>query len=221
MKTFLPQPTLIRLCAIYQFLCALEKEGVTRISSPELEKRTNIPSHTIRKDINFLGEIGCTGSGYDVAKLKEHIAEKLDFAPRQTACIVGLGNLGQAILNFPTFLSDGAFTIIVGFDSNINKLETIKTKVPLFPSCEIAEVVRKMAIKLAIVAVPATSAQEVCDRLVDGGISGIVNFAQTLIRPKREGVFIRNIDLSVECRILSVLAHSPSTIHHNVITGHP
>jgi redox-sensing transcriptional repressor len=187
----------------------LEKEGISRISSPELEKKIGMPSHTIRKDINYLGEIGNTGSGYDVVRLKDHIAQKLAFEAGQKACIVGLGHLGLAILNSPA-MNGGDFTIVAGFDSNVNKIETITSSVPLFPSYEIAEIVKKSGIALAIVTVPPQSAQEVCDRLVDGGIKGIVNFAQTIIRPKREGVFIRNIDITVECRILSVLARNQS-----------
>ena len=61
MNVNIPQPTLIRLCGIYQFLSVMEKDGILRISSNELEKKIGIPSHTIRKDINYLGEIGNTG----------------------------------------------------------------------------------------------------------------------------------------------------------------
>ena len=205
MVTKIPQPTLIRLCGIHQFLCVLEKEGISRISSPELERKIGVPSHTIRKDINYLGEIGNTGSGYDVSKLKNHIAEKLPFPADQKTCIVGLGHLGCAILYSPKRAGEG-FTIVAGFDSNVNKLETIKTSVPLFPSCEIADVVCRMGIEIAIIAVPPQNAQEVTTRLVEGGIKGIVNFAPTIINPDKEDIFVRNIDIAVECRILSVLS---------------
>jgi redox-sensing transcriptional repressor len=207
MITKIPQPTLIRLCGIHQFLCVLEKEGIARISSPELEKKIGVPSHTIRKDINYLGEIGNTGSGYDVAKLKNHIAEKLRFPADQKACIVGLGHLGLAILYSPKRAGEG-FSIVAGFDSNVNKLETIKTSVPLFPSHEIPDVVRRMEIEIAIIAVPPQNAQEVTARLVEGGIKGIVNFAPTIINPGKVGVIVRNIDIAVECRILSVLSNN-------------
>ncbi|MBN2035919.1 MAG: redox-sensing transcriptional repressor Rex [Chitinispirillaceae bacterium] len=207
MKTIIPEPTIIRLCTIHQFLTRLEQEGVCSISSPELEKRIGFPSHTIRKDINYLGEIGSAGAGYDVTKLKNHVAAKLEFQFEQKACVVGLGNLGQALLHSPQ-LAGGSFSIVAGFDSNVNKLETIKTDIPLFPSHEIVEVVRRMNIGFAIIAVPPQSAQEVTDRLVDGGITGIVSFAHTIINPKKQGVFVRNIDIGVECRILSVLAKS-------------
>jgi redox-sensing transcriptional repressor len=205
MTTQIPQPTLIRLCGIHQFLCVLETEGITRISSPELEKKIGVPSHTIRKDINYLGEIGNTGSGYDVIKLKNHIAEKLHFPAHQKACIVGLGHLGCAILYSSKRAGEG-FSIVAGFDSNVNKLETTKTSIPLFPSHEIPDVVRRMGIEIAIIAVPSQNAQEATGRLVEGGIKGIVNFAPTSINPGKEGVFVRNIDIAVECRILSVLA---------------
>jgi redox-sensing transcriptional repressor len=211
MNVNIPQPTLIRLCGIYQFLSVMEKDGILRISSNELEKKIGIPSHTIRKDINYLGEIGYIGSGYDVTRLKNHIAMKLRFPNDQKACIVGLGHLGSAILYSPRRAGEG-FTIVAGFDSNVNKLETIKTAVPLFPSCDIPDVVRRMGIEIAIIAVPPQNAQEVTGRLVEGGIKGIVNFAPTIINPGKEGVFVRNIDIAVECRILSVLSHDRTKI---------
>jgi redox-sensing transcriptional repressor len=121
----LPDPTIARLCSIYQLLCELDKQGVKKISSTGLGKQVGVMPHTIRKDINFFGEIGNTGSGYDVPRLKAHIALKLGLTLEKKACVVGLGKLGLALIQTPV-LADGTFTIVAGFDSNINKLETIK-----------------------------------------------------------------------------------------------
>jgi redox-sensing transcriptional repressor len=200
----LPDATIVRLCSIYQLLCELEKRGVKKISSTELGKQAGVMAHTIRKDINFFGEIGNTGSGYEVTRLKSHLALNLGFTAEKRACVVGLGRLGCAIIQTPV-LAGGEFTIVAGFDSNVNKLETIKAPIELFPSYDIAEVVGKMAIELGIIAVSPASAQEVADRLVDGGVRGIVNFAPTVIAVKKDGVFVRQVDLGNELRILSAM----------------
>jgi len=204
MKTPIPAPALERLCSLYQLLCRMEGEDLVRVSSTELGRRTGQPAHTIRKDISFLGEIGNSGAGYEVSRLKDHLFSKLGLQREKRACIVGLGRLGSAILSSSNIANE-AFRIVAGFDSDVNKLETIKTAIMVFPSHEIADVVRRMAIELAIIAVPAARAQEVADRLAGGGIRGILNLAPTpvMVPP---GVFIRNIDIAGELRILSAMS---------------
>jgi redox-sensing transcriptional repressor len=204
MNKKIPQPTIIRLCSMYQLLCNLEKEGVKKVSSSELEEKTGVPSHTIRKDISFIGEVGNTRSGYEVTKLKQHIQNNLGLNRERKACIVGLGRLGSAIMRWP-LLAEGEFRIVAGFDSDINKVETIKTSISVFPSYEIKEVVKRMDIELGIIAVPPGRAQEVADRLMEAGIQGIVNFAPAIITSRRNDCFIRNMDIGGELRILSAM----------------
>jgi redox-sensing transcriptional repressor len=120
------------------------------------------------------------------------------------ACIVGLGRLGTAILNYGQ-LGPHGFDIVAGFDSNINKIETISTDIPLFPAHEIALVVKRKGIELAALTVPAQATEETVDKLIEGGIKGIVNFTPAVIRPAKN-VFVRNIDLVGEFRTLSALS---------------
>jgi redox-sensing transcriptional repressor len=204
MNKNIPQPTIVRLCSIYRLLCGLEKEGVKNVSSTELEGITGVPSHTIRKDISFIGEIGDTGKGYEVLKLKTHILNNLGLNRERKACIVGLGRLGSALMQWP-LLAEGEFRIVAGFDSNINKVETIKTAISVFLSHEIPEVVKRMGIEMGIIAVPPARAQEVADQLMDAGIQGIVNCAPIIIKPTSSDCFVRNIDIAGELRILSVM----------------
>ncbi|HEX7509993.1 MAG TPA: hypothetical protein VF335_01725, partial [Chitinivibrionales bacterium] len=142
--------------------------------------------------------------GYSIKKLMAHISGHMGLRDSRSACIVGLGRLGTAILNYERLAASG-LNIIAGFDSNINKLETIRTAIPLFPAYEISKVVKRLRIELAVLAVPAIAAAEAAQRLVDGGIHGIVNFSPAVLKPA-EGVFVRNIDLVGEFRILSVLS---------------
>jgi redox-sensing transcriptional repressor len=200
----IPQPSVKRLCTIYQFLSELEHEGIASISSAELGEKVGIGSHNVRKDISFIGGIGNCGSGYDIAKLKEKIATNLGLNDKKLTCIVGLGRIGSALLQHARHFP-GEYKIVAGFDSNINKVETIKTDVSVFPAYQITEMVKRMEINLGIIAVPESAAQEAATRLIEGGIKGIVNFSATHIKNSNKDIFIRNVDITSELRILSAL----------------
>lgn len=200
----MPFPAVTRLCTIYELLSRLEQQGTVAISSGELGTRLGVAAHNIRKDVSRLGIAGNIGSGYEVKKLKGLIAGKFGFGEEKKACVVGLGHLGSAIIQRSIF-ADGEFRIVAGFDSNINKLETIKTNIDLFPAYQITDVVGRKGIQLAIITVPSSNAQEVADRLVDGGIGGIVNFAPVVVKSKKNNVFVKNMDIAGELRILSAL----------------
>jgi redox-sensing transcriptional repressor len=202
-KDKFPLPTLERLCSVYHILEQMEADGIEKVSSISLGSHLNVKPESVRKDISHFGEIGNCRAGYDVKKLREHLSHGLHLDRQRTICIAGLGRLGSAILNYGSFGRRG-FDIVAGFDSNINRLETIRTSVPLFPAHEIANVVRTKKIDMAIMAVPASAAKETAKRLIDGGILGIVNFSTVVILPEKN-VFIRNIDITGELRILSVL----------------
>ena len=198
------QPTINRLCAIYQILVEAEKTGVVTISSSELGEKAGIGSHNVRKDISSMGGIGSGGAGYEVTKLKNAIALKFGFTDQKLTCIVGLGRIGTALLQHAQN-AQGEFRIIAGFDSNINKLETIKTTINVFPAYQIPEMIRKMGIELGILSVPEAAAQEAAGRMIEGGIRGIINFTAAHISVPSNGVFVKNIDITGELRILTAL----------------
>jgi redox-sensing transcriptional repressor len=201
----IPGHSVVRLCLMYRLMEKLESNGIKTVFSTDIGENLGVTAHTVRKDISFLGEIGNTAAGYDVEKLKNHIHTHLGLDKKRFACIAGLGKLGQALLNYGQFLS-GDYRVIAGFDSDINTLEMIRTSVRLYPSYRITEVVRDLKIELAVIAVPLHAAQEVADRLIAGGVKGIINFAQVNVKAQTGGdVVIRNIDLYGELRILSAL----------------
>ncbi|MBN2440211.1 MAG: redox-sensing transcriptional repressor Rex [Spirochaetales bacterium] len=204
MNTIIPESTVIRLSQMYRFLEECIANEVTTIFSADIGEHMGITAHTVRKDINFLGEIGKTAAGYDVVKLKNHIHEHLGLEKKRSACIVGLGNLGKALLHYKQFLG-GNYKVIAGFDSDINTLEMVKTSISLYPSYRIEEVVKDLKIELAIIAVPSKAAQDVADRLIRGGVKGIINFTQVFVKSQADGALVRNIDLYGELRILSAL----------------
>lgn len=203
MNRKIPEPTLIRLSQIYRLLCGKEKTD-SNISSAEIGKELGVPSHTIRKDINYLGEVGNSGAGYGINALREFIGEKLIINKERLACVVGLGKIGGAIIEYTGFQKCG-YRIIAGFDSDVNLLDTIKTDIEVYPTYMLEEIVKKKKIELAFIAVPKSAAAGVAEKLMAGGIKGIVNFSKAVFTFKKEGVFVRNIDLVAELTVLSAM----------------
>ena len=203
-KGQIPQPALARLCKIYNLMEELEEKGGTSISSQEIGKRLGVGSHNIRKDIGFLGEAGTSGSGYEIAKLKTNIEKKLGFINKRSACIIGLGSLGSVIMNYQD-MPFPCFSIVAGFDSNINKLETLQTTIPLYPTYEIQSVIKRDNIELAIITEPDRNIEKITERLIEGGIKGIINFTPVILSSDQESVYIRNIDIMTEFRYVSAL----------------
>jgi redox-sensing transcriptional repressor len=204
MKKKIPIPTLERLCSLYHLIEQLEENGVQKVSSVELGRHLGVNANSIRKDISFLGEIGNYRAGYSVSNLREILLSNLQLNRKRKCCIVGLGRLGTAILEYNR-LNRSGFEVVAGFDSNINKIETIQTKVPLYPANEIAAIVKRERIELGVLAVPAHAAEESARRLIDGAVMRIVNFSPVVIKPEK-GIYIRNIDLVGELRIVSLLS---------------
>lgn len=200
----IPKPAIARLCLIYRVLDEMIQHGVQTVSSSQLADRLSMNSHNVRKDIGFLGDVGNLGAGYDVIKLKKAIGLAFGFGQTRNACVVGIGRLGSAILNFEQFQLKG-YKIVAGFDSNINKIETMRTSVPLFPSYQIADVVRRFEAELAVIAVPEDAAQKVTEQLVEGGIKGIINLTPAIIKPQRDDVFVSNLSILGDFHYLSAL----------------
>ncbi len=199
----IPLPAVARLCAMYQVLCDLSREDVATVSSGALGERLGVGAHNVRKDVSFLAEAGSGGAGYDVERLRKLIASRLGFERERKTCVVGLGRLGSAILRHER-LTGEEFHVVAGFDSDINLVETIKTDVSVFPAYEITETVRRLGVEMGILAVPSSAAQDSADRLIRGGVKGIINFTPAVIRTD-SSVVVRNVDLTSEFRVLSAL----------------
>lgn len=194
----IPDPSVERLL---QLTRVLDTCNTQNISSSEIENRTGWSSHTIRKDISFLpGELAGV-SGYSVAALNHAIKQHLGLAGTRRICVVGLGRLGSAYLNFPAFEEEG-FELLAGFDSSVNRVEILQSPVPLYPSYKMKEVISRNGIELALLCVPAAAAQLVSETLVDAGIKGIVNFAPVLLELPAS-VCVRSVYVIDELRALS------------------
>lgn len=210
----IPVPTKERLLFLMRLLEHGGGGGV--ITSAQIEALTGWASHTIRKDISFLGtaveggssskppESGRVGSagGYDPAALAALIKKALGLEKRRKFCVVGLGRLGSAYLNVPE-LEGSEFELAAGFDTNVNRTEILKSPVPLYPAYKMGEVISRFGIEIALLCVPPDAAQSVAEKLVAAGIRGILNFAPAPITVS-PGIAVRNIYLTDELRTLSI-----------------
>jgi redox-sensing transcriptional repressor len=194
----IPEPSIERLLQLTRVLEKCEKASVT---SSEIEARTGWSSHTIRKDISFLDEVPASGTGYQVAALKTAVESALGLNQGRICCVVGLGRLGSAYLNFPGFGDEG-FRLVAGFDSSVNRVEILQSPVPLYPSYKMGEVIHRFKIELALLCVPAAAAQATADKLIASGIKGIVNFAPAALETP-EGIIVRNVYIVDELRSLA------------------
>jgi redox-sensing transcriptional repressor len=179
------------------------------ITSSRIGALTGWASHTVRKDISFLGAVIkneadslSSPAGYDPAQLISLIKKALGLEKRRKFCVVGLGRLGSAYLS--TRELEGEFELAAGFDTNVNRTEILKSPVPLYPAFKMGEVIGRLGIEIALLCVPAEAAQSAAERLVASGIRGILNFAPAPITVPPE-IAVRNIYLLTdELRSLSI-----------------
>jgi redox-sensing transcriptional repressor len=155
----------------------------------------------VRKDLSHLGNYGVRGVGYEVAYLVTQIQRELGLDVDRKVAIVGVGNLGRALANYGGFPAR-RFRIVAAFDSDPSKVgETIGNTV-VRKAEDLFEVVRSEGVAIGVVTTPAQYAQEVTDRLVEAGVTSILNFAPIVLSvPSR--VSLRQVDLGVELQILS------------------
>jgi redox-sensing transcriptional repressor len=202
--TPIPEPAKERLLYLMRFL---EKRSGSRITSGEVEAATGWSSHNIRKDISCLGgqSPGGLGSsaGYDPETLIPAIKQALGLGIRRRLCVVGLGRLGSAYLNFRDFEGGGEFELAAGFDINVNRVEILKSPAPLYPAFKMAEVISRFGIELALLCVPEEAAQGAAEKLAAAGIRGIVNFAPVTLNLGSE-IAVRNVYVIDELRSLAV-----------------
>jgi redox-sensing transcriptional repressor len=187
-----PDVVIGRLPLYARSLRYLLQEGVTSVSSQELGDRINVTAAQIRKDLSYFGEFGKQGIGYDVEKLLAQIEDILGLTQEWAVALVGIGHLGEAIARYEGFRSQG-IRIVALFDSDPNKHGMAINGLSIADDDQIEPTCRQHHVRLAIIAVPASRAQEVADLLIAAGVRAILNYAPVVIQVP-EGVWVRNID---------------------------
>ena len=187
-----PEVVILRLPLYIRALTQMSEEGQAVISSKSLGDRLQITPAQIRKDLSYFGRFGKQGRGYKIASLIEELTNILGLNRQWNSCIVGVGRLGKAIINYPGFVPEG-FKIVAAFDNDESKIGQTVNEIQILPMNKIRSIVKENDIKIAILAVPATIAQSVISDLVDTNVKAILNYAP--IAPKvPKTLILRNID---------------------------
>ena len=187
-----PDVVVLRLPLYVRALSQLQAAGAEVVSSQQLGGLLQMTPAQIRKDLSYFGRFGKQGRGYNVRFLREELRQILGLDRKWPACLVGVGRLGQAIINYPGFVPEG-FNIVAAFDSDPAQVGQKIGSVSVRPMADLGQIIGGQEISIGIVAVPAERAQSVIDLLVDAGVKGILNYAP--IAPQVPmSVVLRNID---------------------------
>lgn len=197
----IPRKTIYRLSIYLRCLARLRDNGIGTVSSEALARAAGVKSTQLRKDLACFGTFGTRGLGYDVAELSQKIADELGTSRLQPVILVGAGHLGLALLSYRGFEKEG-FEIVAAFDADPNRKRDKETKQAIYGMDELAAVVKKQNVKMAILSVPAAAAQEVANRLVQAGITGVLNFSPMVLSVP-EKVMVNNVNLAIELENLS------------------
>ena len=196
-----------RLPRYRRCLEALMREGIERISSGELSDRIGYTASQIRQDLNNFGGFGQQGYGYNVRSLYERIGEILGLDRKYTMVIVGSGNLGRALVNYSKYQQWG-FYISALFDVKENLIGTTIRDIPILAYDTLSDYLSEHSVDIGVICTGKTSAPEVLQKLCDGGVKGIWNFAAAdLATPK--GIPIQDVHLSDSLSCLTYYMQHP------------
>jgi len=200
-RPVIPRKTIYRLSIYLRCLARLRENGIGTVSSEALAKAAGVKPTQLRKDLAYFGTFGTRGLGYEVAELSKKIADELGTSRFQPVILVGVGNLGLALLSYRGFEKEG-FEIIATFDSDPHRKRDKEIKQPIFDMKALPEFVREHNVRMAILSVPAAVAQEVTNTLIECGVVGILNFAPIVLSVPEE-VMVNNVNLAIELENLS------------------
>lgn len=197
----------VRRLAIYlRFLEEFQHQDRATISSEALAQRAGTTSAQVRKDLSFFGSFGKRGLGYDVEELSERLREILGLGHRYRVLIVGAGRLAGALVQYAGFSARG-FHVVAVVDRDPGRIGQSLGGIEVEDVDLLELIVRRESIEIAILVTPADPAQGLVDRLVDSGVTAILNFAPVQLNVP-EGVDVKNVNLAIELETLSYgLAH--------------
>lgn len=196
MNPDIPEESIRRLPLYLRYLNRLLGTGKEKISSQRLGKEVDVKPAQIRKDLSYFGEFGTPGIGYDTQKLVSELRSILNLDKEWKIALVGVGKIGQALLTYPGFKKQG-LKIQVAFDNHPQLIGKEIGGVRIDDVSKLEQKIEEEEIKLAIIAVPSPSAQEVAETLVSSGVNGILNFAPCLL-DLPEDIKVSYVDIAIE-----------------------
>ena len=197
----IPRKTIYRLSTYLRCLARLKDNHIQTVSSEALSKVAGVKPTQLRKDLACFGQFGTRGLGYAVAELSKMISDELGTTSLQPVILVGVGNLGLALLSYRGFEKEG-FEIAAAFDAEPKRRRDKKNSQPLLGMEEMPGFVQQHKVKMAILTVPGVAAQEVANQLIQAGITGILNFSPSVLSVPEE-VMVNNVNLAIELENLS------------------
>lgn len=198
-----------RLSLYRRVLQELHAEGVNNVFSHQLARLAGATAAQVRRDIMVIGYSGSSAHGYDVSALAEGIGQFLDAAPTQGIALVGVGNLGRALLAYFVGRSP-RFSIVAGFDIDEHKAGRVIHGCPCHPVSDMEQVLKDQGIRMAILAVPAEVAGETVTRLCNAGVTGILNFVPARLWVPAN-VYVEDMDMTMALE--RVAYHAGQGVH--------
>lgn len=196
----IPRATLKRLPLYYRFVSSLKSKGIDRVNSKAISDALQIDSATIRRDFSYFGELGKKGYGYNIDSLLDFFKSELSESDMIKIAIVGVGNLGKALLTYNFSIHDD-MTITEAFDVKEDVIGQKIGNVIVKDNDELITTLKKEEIDVVILTTPERVAQKVADELVQAGVKGILNFTPGRINTPSD-VQVHQIDLGIELQSL-------------------
>ncbi len=182
--------------SLYRFLLDnLREEGAETVFSHELAAAANCSPAQVRRDLMETNYTGSPVHGYQVAQLIESIDNFLDDPHGRNVALVGVGNLGRALLAYFRGRRP-KLSIVAAFDANESKTDRMINGCQVHPMARLAEVIKEKRIHVAIIATPTSVAQQVADQLIDAGVRGLLNFVPIRLRTPSQ-IYVEDVDMTV------------------------
>lgn len=197
----IPEPTLRRLPRYYNYLKSLLHNGREVVSCTHIGKDLKLDPPQIRKDLAYTGIRGLPKVGYQIDLLLNSIAEFLGWNNMEEAFLVGIGNMGRALIDYKGFQRCG-FKIVAAFDHSPEVVGKTFGGLEILPVSKLTNLCLRMNVKIGVITTPENTAQEAADLMIAGGILGIWNFAPSEIRTPEE-VIVQNESLTTGLAVLS------------------
>ncbi len=199
-----PAVTIARLPGYLRALDALSERGTATTSSAELAVIAGVHPPLLRRDLSHLGSHGVRGVGYDVEHLRDQVAAALGMTAEPAVVIVGVGHLGHALANHLARAerTERGFRVVALVDADPALVGREVAGLVVEPDATLADVVAREGVRLAVLAVPAAVAQDVTDRLVAAGVTGVLSLVPAVLSVP-DGVDVRSVDLAGQLQILA------------------
>ncbi len=205
--------TVHRLSKYYRTLTYMQEKAVKTVSSDQLAFQNGVTAAQVRKDLSCFGAFGRRGLGYNVNDLKKNIGRIMGLGKTWKVALVGVGNVGRALLDYDQFRLQG-FPIAIAFDADPAKIGKVFHGVTVRDISALETDVQEEKVDIAVVAVPAGVAQAVVDRLVTAGVRAILNFAPINITVP-EDVFVRHENMAIEIEALAFALTNPEMVKND------